>query len=44
MGMETSNASGALASMDSSIGGTGAIRLHSLYYAFLVSDLEVTTT
>ena len=42
MGMETGNASGPLASMDSSVGGTGAITLHSLYYAFPVGDLSVT--
>ena len=42
MGMETGNASGPLASMDSSTGGTGAITLHSLFYAFPVGDLEVT--
>jgi len=42
MGMETGNASGPLASMDSSVGGTGAITLHSLFYAFPVGDLEVT--
>jgi len=42
MGMETGNASGPLASMDSSTGGTGAITLHSLYYAFPVGDLSVT--
>ena len=42
MGMETGNATGPLASMDSSIGGTGAITLHSLFYAFPVGDLEVT--
>jgi hypothetical protein len=28
--------------MDSSVGGTGAITLHSLYYAFPVGDLSVT--
>ena len=43
MGMETGNASGPLASMDSSVGGTGAITLHSLYYSFPVGDLSVTT-
>ena len=42
MGMETGNASGPLASMDSSTGGTGAITLHSLFYAFPVGDLSVT--
>ena len=42
MGMETGNASGPLASMDSSVGGTGAITLHSLFYAFPVGDLAVT--
>ncbi len=42
MGMETGNASGPLASMDSATGGTGAITLHSLFYAFPVGDLEVT--
>ena len=42
MGMETGNASGPLASMDSSTGGTGAITLHSLFYTFPVGDLEVT--
>ena len=42
MGMETGNASGPLASMDSSVGGTGAITLHSLFYAFPVGDLSVT--
>ena len=42
MGMETGNASGPLASMDSSIGGTSAIALHSLFYTFPVGDLEVT--
>ena len=42
MGMETGNASGPIASMDSSVGGTGAITLHSLYYAFPVGDLSVT--
>ena len=42
MGMETGNASGPLASMDSATGGTGAITLHSLFYAFPVGDLSVT--
>ncbi len=42
MGMETGNASGPLASMDSATSGSGAITLHSLYYAFPVGDLEVT--
>jgi len=42
MGMETGNASGPLASMDSATSGTGAITLHSLYYAFPVGDLAVT--
>jgi len=42
MGMETGNASGPLASMDSATGGTGAITLQSLFYAFPVGDLEVT--
>jgi len=42
MGMETGNASGPLASMDSATSGTGAITLHSLYYAFPVGDLSVT--
>ena len=42
MGMETGNASGPLASMDSATGGTGTITLHSLFYAFPVGDLEVT--
>ncbi len=42
MGMETGNASGPLANMDSATGGTGAITLHSLFYAFPVGDLEVT--
>jgi len=42
MGMETGNASGPLASMDSSVGGTGAITLHSLFYSFPVGELEVT--
>ena len=41
-GIETGNASGPLASMDSATGGTGAITLHSLFYAFPVGDLEVT--
>ncbi len=42
MGMETGNASGPLASMDSATGGTGTITLHSLFYAFPVGDLSVT--
>ena len=42
MGMETGNASGPLENMDSATGGTGAITLHSLFYAFPVGDLEVT--
>ncbi len=42
MGMETGNASGPLSSMDSATSGTGAITLHSLFYAFPVGDLEVT--
>ncbi len=42
MDMETGNASGPLASMDSSVSGTGAITLHSLYYAFPFGDLSVT--
>ena len=42
MGMETGNASGPLASMDSATEGTGAITLHSLYYAFPVGELSVT--
>jgi len=42
MGMETGNASGPLEAMDSSTGGTGAITLHSLFYAFPVGDLSVT--
>jgi len=42
MGMETGNANGPLESMDSATGGTGAITLHSLYYAFPVGDLSVT--
>ena len=41
-GIVTGNASGPLASMDSATGGTGAITLHSLFYAFPVGDLEVT--
>ena len=43
MGMETGNASGPLASMDSSVGGSGnALTVHSLFYSFPVGDLEVT--
>jgi len=42
MGMETGNASGPLSNMDSATGGTGAITLHSLFYAFPVGDLSVT--
>jgi len=42
MGMETGNASGPLASMDSATSGTGAITLHSLFYAFPVGDLSIT--
>jgi len=41
-GIETGNASGPLASMDSAVEGTGALNVHSLFYAFPVGDLEVT--
>ena len=42
MGMETGNASGPLASMDSAVEGSGALNVHSLFYSFPVGDLEVT--
>ncbi len=41
-GIETGNASGPLASMDSAVEGSGALNVHSLFYAFPVGDLEVT--
>jgi len=41
-GIETGNASGPLASMDSAVEGTGDLNVHSLFYAFPVGDLEVT--
>ena len=41
-GMETGNASGPLASMDSSVGGDGSLNVHSLYYSFPIGDLSVT--
>jgi len=40
--IETGNASGPLAEMDSEVTGTGALNLASLYYAFPVGDLSVT--
>jgi len=43
MGMETGNASGPLANMDSATTGTDAITLHSLFYEFPVGELSVTT-
>jgi len=42
MGMETGNASGPLASMDSAEEGTGALTVDSLFYSFPVGDLAVT--
>jgi len=41
-GIETGNASGPLASMDSAVEGTGALNVHSLFYNFPVGDLSVT--
>jgi len=41
-GIETGNASGPLASMDSAVEGNGELNLHSLFYAFPVGDLQVT--
>jgi len=41
-GIETGNASGPLANMDSAVEGNGELNLHSLYYAFPVGDLEIT--
>jgi len=41
-GIETGNASGPLASMDSAVEGSGALNVHSLFYSFPVGDLEVT--
>ena len=41
-GIETGNASGPLAAMDSAVEGNGELNLHSLYYAFPVGDLELT--
>jgi len=41
-GIETGNATGPLASMDSAVTGTGALNVHSLFYAFPVGDLAVT--
>jgi len=41
-GIETGNASGPLANMDSAVAGNGELTLESLYYAFPVGDLEVT--
>merc|ERR1712138_72984 len=42
MGMETGNASGPLASMDSAEEGTGALTVDSLFYSFPVGDLSFT--
>jgi len=41
-GIETGNASGPLASMDSAVEGSGALNVHSLFYSFPVGDLAVT--
>jgi len=41
-GIETGNASGPLAAMDSAVEGNGELNLHSLFYAFPVGDLEIT--
>jgi len=41
-GIETGNASGPLASMDSAVEGTGALNVSSLFYAFPVGELDVT--
>ena len=41
-GIETGNASGPLASMDSAVEGSGALNVHSLFYSFPVGDLSVT--
>jgi len=42
VGVETGNASGPLASMDSATTGSGTISLHSIFYSFPVGDLSVT--
>ena len=44
VGIETGNASGPLASMDSAVEGSGALTVHSLFYSFPLGDqIEVTT-
>ena len=44
VGMETGSASGPLEGLDSAVGGTGALTVHSVFYSFPVGDnLEVTT-
>ena len=42
VGLETGNASGPLASMDSATTGGGTIALHSLFYSFPIGDLSLT--
>jgi len=41
-GIETGNASGPLANMDSAVTGDATLTLHSLFYSFPVGDIEVT--
>ena len=41
-GIETGNASGPLAAMDSAVEGSGALNVHSLFYSFPIGGLEVT--
>ena len=43
VGLETGNASGPLASMDSATTGGGTIALHSIFYSFPIGDLSVTS-